>query len=159
MKEIKLTQGKVALIDDADFEKISSFKWKARLVRTLWYATAHVGNWRERKFIHMHNLLMNPPIGFIVDHRDHNGLNCQRSNMRLCTHAQNSKNRSAYGASKYLGVAIRRNRDCTYWIAAIQSNKKRMHLGFFKSEKEAALAYNNAAKEHHGEFSNLNNLE
>lgn len=156
MKEIFLTKGMIALIDDEDFKKTSQFTWRARKGRNTYYATAHIGDWRDKKDIHLHNLIMNPPAGYIVDHRDLNGLNCQKSNMRICTKRQNSKNRSGWGASNYLGVSQVKHKTCIRWEAKIYCNGKRIYLGSFKSEKGAALAYNKSAREIHGEFANLN---
>jgi hypothetical protein len=156
MKEIKLTKGMVALVDDGDLEKTTGYKWRARKGRHSYYATAIIGDWREKKEIQLHNLIMSPPPGFIVDHIDLNGLNCLRENMRNCTGAENSKNRSAWGVSKYLGVSPVKHKTCVRWDARIFSNGRRKYLGSFKSEEEAALAYDNAAKKIHGEFANLN---
>jgi hypothetical protein len=156
MKKIKLTKGMIALIDNGDFGKVSQHKWRARKARNTYYATTTRGDWRGKKQVDLHNLIMDPPDGLIVDHQDRNGLHCQRNNMRYCTNAQNSKNRSAWGLSKYLGVSIVRHKTCVRWEAKIFSNGKRTYLGSFKTQKEAALAYDNAAKEIHGRFANLN---
>jgi hypothetical protein len=96
---------------------------------------------------------MNPPANIRVDHRDHNGLNCQEYNMRNCTHQQNSINRSAWGSSKYLGVAITRSQT---WSAKIKYNGECHHIGTFSDEISAAHAYDEMARIHHGEFANLN---
>jgi hypothetical protein len=159
MKEIKLTKGMVALIDDCDLEKASQYKWRARKGRHSYYATAIIGDWREKKEIHLHNLIINPPPGFVVDHIDLNGLNCQRHNMRNCTNTQNGKNRSAWGLSKYLGVSIVRHKTCIRWEAKIFSDGNRKYLGSFKTEEDAAIAYNDAAKIFHGEYANLNIIQ
>lgn len=158
MKKIQLTKGMQALIDDKELEKVSQYVWRARKGRNSYYATAHMGDWRSKKDLHLHNLIMNPPVGFVVDHIDHNGLNCQRENMRICTKEENGKNRSAWGMSKYLGVSQVNHKTCIRWEAKIYNHGKRKYLGSFKSEHEAALAYNNAAKVIHGEFANLNHL-
>lgn len=72
---------------------------------------------------------------------------------------QNSKNRTGWGKSKYLGVSMRINKSSISWKAEINSDNKRKYLGVFKSEELAAIAYNEAAEKLHGEFANLNIIE
>lgn len=159
MKELRISKGKMILIDDEDFEKVSQYNWIIRECKNTFYATALCGKWKDRQYIHLHNLIMNPPVGFIVDHIDHNGLNNQKANLRSCTKMQNSKNRTGWGKSKYLGVSKRINQSSISWKAEINAENKRKYLGVFKSEEAAAIAYNEAAKVLHGEFANLNIIE
>jgi len=155
MKEIKLSGGLVALIDDEDYEKISKFKWNAHKSNAKTYIARRTIWINKRSYeISMHRLIMDAPKGMEVDHIDHNGLNNQKSNLRICTQAQNSRNRSAYGRVKYLGVAYCSSGRCIR--ARIYSNGKNIELGSFKTEEEAAMAYDEAAKKYHGEFANLN---
>jgi len=158
MQKIELTRDMFALIDDEDIEEVSKYNWRARKGRNTYYATTHIGDWRDKKNIHLHNLVMNTPAGFIIDHKDHNGLNCQKDNMRICTKRQNGKNRSSWGVSKYLGVSQVKHKTCIRWEAKIFSDGERKYLGSFRLEKEAAIAYNNAAQKIHGVFANLNAL-
>jgi hypothetical protein len=100
---------------------------------------------------------MEPLDGEEIDHIDHNGLNCLESNMRNCTHQENRCNNTPHGKSKYLGVYYLRIRNkYEYITAGIYFNYKRIHLGYFKSEIEAAKAYDKKALELYGEFANLN---
>ena len=161
MKKIKLTQGQFAQVDDSDYPWLNVWKWHARRCKFTYYAlraSKRING--KQKVIHMHRLIMNTPDNEEVDHRDFNGLNCQRHNMRNCTHGQNMKNRKSRGRSRYLGVHIL---DCTikgkiysYIVAQIYINGKNAHLGCFKTEELAAKAYDEKAKEIHGEFANLN---
>ena len=150
MKKIKLTQGKFALVDDEDFEYLNKYKWFCLNKR---YACTNKNVNKKRNAILMHRLIMNLTDRKIeVDHKDHNGLNNQKNNLRKCTHQENLKNRLACGKSKYLGVSVCANR----YLGFIKSNNKTIYLGIHKTEMEAAKAYDAKAKELHGEFANLN---
>lgn len=156
-KEIQLTQGKVAIVDDGDYEYLSQFKWFARKNTNVWYAQRHspyVDG--KRKTIHMHREIMSASGEHKVDHLDGNGLNNVRSNLRLATQAQNQYNRpkQANNASGFKGVHLRASDNV--WVAHITHDGIRKHLGRFSSSEEAARAYDAAAKEFHGEFARLN---
>ena len=155
MKEIQLTQGKVALVDDEEFEKLNQFKWCAKKDGNTFYAIRGIRIGSKTQTIQMHNFIMN---GKGVDHIDHNGLNNQKSNLRFCTQSENMMNRSKGGncTSIYKGVSFHK-RD-KIWRAKIHINGKDIHLGNFISEIEAAKAYNNKAIELFCEFANLNNF-
>ena len=159
MKEIILSQGKVALVDDEDYGLLNQFKWCAIKQHRTFYAAKSVkrnGKWTSER---MHRLFFDIPMGKEIDHIDHNGLNNQKSNLRLVTRQQNKQNASAWGSSKYLGVCVYKQEGCTYIAAHIQIDGKTKHLGLFKTEEDAALAYNRAAKEKYGEYANLNKIE
>ena len=160
MKEIKLTQGQVALIDDEDFEYLNQFKWYAMKTKHNDYVSRdEVINGVSTRIL-MHRLIMKTPVGVMTDHIDHNGLNNQKHNLRLCTNGQNLMNRRPRESSKYLGVyvikTIRKKSVYKSIRADITVNKKTIHLGSFKTEEDAALAYNEAALKYHGEFANPN---
>ena len=161
MKEIKLTQGYVALVDVDDFEFLNQFKWHVRDGNGHnKYAIKNISVNNERIACRMHRVIMEAPKGVEVDHIDHNGLNNQKSNLRLCSTSQNAMNRKARGSSKYLGVYIvkikGKNKTYEYFKAQINTNGKYKSLGYFKSEEIAAKTYDEAAKNYHGEFANLN---
>lgn len=165
MKEIFLTQGKVALIDDADFSVVGRYKWSAEKSKSTFYAVAKVKVSGGTRKMRMHRFLLMPEAGMLVDHRDRNGLNNQRHNLRICNSRQNNADRGASGASSYKGVCattIRRKnksgeiKEYAYWQASIQVDGKSKIVGRFRTEKEAAAAYNVAATRIYGEFANLN---
>lgn len=157
MKQIKLTQGQVAIIDDEDFDKINKYSWYARRARHGYYATANDIPWALNNIVHMHNIIMGKaPNGLIVDHRDRDGLNNQKSDLRFSTPSQNGSNRTPWGASKYLGVSKVKGRE--RWRSFIGVDRKNIYLGIFSTEESAALAYNEAAKKYKGEFANLNDI-
>ena len=157
MKEIKLTQGKVALVDDDDYEYLNQFKWYAHRQRTGNYYAGRSMNrkMRSQRTLHMHRFIMDPPDNLTVDHIDGNGLNCQRSNMRLCTHAQNVLNRKPICIAGYIGVQIKHQRGTTSIHAEIAYKKKRYYLGTFKTIEDAARARDAKAIELYGEYARL----
>lgn len=155
MKEIKLTKGKVALIDDADFEKISKYTWCASETTTkgIFYAKTYI-NLRP---VYMHRMLMGiADRNIFVDHIDRNTLNNQSNNLRKCTRGQNRCNSATQGTidSRYRGVT----KAGTRWRSLISINGKQKELGKFNTEMEAAIAYNLAATKQYGEFATLNNI-
>ena len=162
MKLIPLTRGQFVQVDDEDYDYLMQWKWHAQKGKYSFYATRSEhsrGKNRTVKTIWMHRIIMNTPKGLSVDHIDHNGLNCQKSNMRNCTSSQNNMNTTARGISRYLGVSYAKNkRGSKKYHAYIKIGTKATHLGYFYNEIDAAIAYNNAAKVHHGEFANLNKV-
>lgn len=157
-----------ALVDDGDYKYVSKYNWHVKVKNGKYiYAATSIYSGGKSTTLLMHRLIMCPASkGILIDHKDHNGLNNQRSNLRLCTRAQNQGNRNAKknGASKYLGVGVQTVKTknplikYTYWIASITTDSKVRRLGYFKTEIEAAIAYNKAAEIQHGEFANLNKI-
>lgn len=161
IKQISLTQSKVALIDDEDFIELSNYKWCTCCFDGKWYALRYSKDgykWPENhgKIVLMHKQIMRAEKGQQLDHKDGNGLNNQKSNLRFSTQQQNTFNRkvTGRGTSKFKGVCW--NRRAKKWHALIGYNHKRYHLGYFKSEIEAAKAYDAKAKKLFGEFAWLN---
>ena len=157
MKKIPLTQSLFALVDDSDFKELNRFKWYASKSRKTFYAVRKCKCPVDDKWylIRMHRQIMNTSRGIQTDHKNGNGLDNQRSNLRVCTHAENQHNRrSYYGTSKYKGVYwFKRNKK---WMAYIQQNGKHYNLGSFTNEIDAAKAHDTKAVELFGEFACLN---
>jgi hypothetical protein len=166
MKEIKLSQrnpknkGKyVALVDDEDYDYINQWKWSFQKIGFAYYALRReivdkVG--RKRKVILMHRVILNCPKGMQVDHKNHDGLDNRRCNIRICSVSENRRNRTPIGTSKFLGVHLRKDVRINVWHAQIHYDGNVHGLGSYAIEEDAARAYDKRAKEHHGEFANLN---
>lgn len=155
MKEIKLTRGMVALVDDEDFERVNKFKWYAQKNSTgVFYAKAN--DRKNKTTVFLHRLILNAPKGSLIDHIDGNGCNNTKANLRICTKQQNAFNAKKMTGcySRFKGVSVCGNR----WRAFIKIGKKNIHLGCFATEEEAAIAYNDAIVKYHGDFARLNNI-
>jgi len=156
IKEIALTQDKFAIIDDENFEWLSSYRWQASKQGNAWYAVRWSSRRNgKRKLLYMHREILNTPAGMDTDHRDHNTLNNRQDNLRIASRLQNNQNQRKYeGSSRFKGVCW--NRRSSKWFAYIQSEGQRIHLGCFDSEINAALAYDAAARKYFGEFACTN---
>lgn len=147
MKQIPLTQGKCAIIDDSDFDIVSAHKWYAIWDGWNWYA----GRKHNKRQQRLHNFLMQPPAGVIIDHRDGNGLNNQRQNLKISTYSHNvhRMRKKIAHTSKYKGVSWQKR--CAKWIAQIHGKGQVVYLGLYEVEEEAAKAYDSAAERFFGE--------
>lgn len=158
MKQIPLSQGKFALVDDADFEWLSQWKW---CYHPEGYAlrSVHLGIFngkRKRITVWMHRFILNPEVKTKTDHRDGDGLNNQRYNLRRANNTESCQNRRSFrgASSKFKGVSW--HKKSKKWHVYIQSDK-RHYIGAYESEIHAAAAYDEAAVKYHGEFARLNN--
>ena len=155
MREIPLTRGHVALVDDEDYEALAAFKWRCM-------GTGHPYACRDtsrvlgpRRLIQMHRVILSAPDGVLVDHVSGNGLDNRRANLRLANHSQNRINSPRRdGTSIFRGVSWHVCRQT--WQATIGVDGKKHFLGVHPSEMAAALAYDDAARRLHGEFARLN---
>jgi hypothetical protein len=152
MKTITLSQGKVALVDDEDFDWLSKFRWYAKRPNStseLFYAVAHVpGTRRHFPKVKMHKLLL--PDAKEVDHINGDSLDNQRHNLRAVTKSQNMMNMKRHrdNVSGFKGVSRHQKR----WCARIHNE----FLGTFPSAIEAARAYDVEASARFGQFARLN---
>lgn len=153
--KIPLSQGKFALIDPEDYPKVSQLKWCLFENKGKQYAHGQI----NRRTVYMHRVIMGLKWGDKrhADHINGNGLDNRRSNLRVCTQAQNKAgySLSRRNTSGYKGVCWYKGRNKS-WCARIMARGKYYQLGYFKDAKEAARAYDKAAKELHGEYAKLN---
>ncbi|MHC4799928.1 MAG: AP2 domain-containing protein, partial [Planctomycetota bacterium] len=161
-KLLPLSQNKFAIVDADDYERLNKYKWCLSKAPHTNYALTRLKarpvkpKRAKRKAILMHRFILNAPRHLVVDHINHNGLDNRKSNLRLCTRAQNCYNSRSFNnkSSRYKGVSWDKQRK--RFVAYIRCNGKCYNLGRFKSETEAARAYDKKAKELFGEYAYLN---
>jgi len=153
MAEIYLSSGNIALIDDEDLHKVRGYKWyefngyAARMTRN---------NEGKRKVLFLHRIILPCASGAVIDHINRNRLDNRKCNLRVTTRRNNNINRKRIeeATSPYRGVIWRPH--AKKWKGYIKVNKKQLHLGYFDTPEEAAMAYNIAAHEHFGNFAVYN---
>ena len=148
MRKIRLTQGQIALVDDADYELVSKYKWCANWSSGMlsYYARTTVRLMSNKRYnLPMHRFILGLEKGdkYEVDHINHNTLDNRRSNLRVVTHRQNMSNYERETSSKYTGVSWYSN-PCK-WCAKIVIENEDVYLGLFDDELDAAKAYKDYA--------------
>lgn len=161
MKEIKLSAGKVTIVDDEDYALLSKYKWTYNPSGTGYAYTTKRQNGNKIQHILMHRFLMKPEKGKIVDHKNGNGLDNRRENLRVCSQTENHRNQRPQVKegkySKYKGVSWDKHR--RKWITYITLPYRKFKcLGRYENEVDAAKAYNKAAINFFGEFARLNEV-
>lgn len=155
MKKIPLSQGKYALVDDADYELVSQYKW--------YYANGYaqrseyMGGGRKNhkvKVQQMHRLILQDQNPEMIDHKNRDALDNRRSNLRVCCRTQNRRNAGPHRNSKtgVKGVIIEGSK----YTATIYLNGKNKRLGSYETLEQATEVYNNAARRYFGEFAYIN---
>jgi hypothetical protein len=156
---LALSRGYWSWIDEADYPRLSRFNWHINdkkngpSCKSGLYAQTSVAGYGK---LSLHTLIMDTPPGMVVDHINGDGLDNRRDNLRIVTPEQNHLNKSKrkYASSKFKGVHWDSTRGG--WLVKIKRQGAETYLGFFDSETEAALAYNEGAKMIHGEYARLN---
>ncbi len=156
MQEIKLTKGLVAIVDDEDYDDVSQYNWTADEHENIFYASRWTQKDNVRTKIYLHRYLL--PNVEKVDHKDGNGLNNRRNNLRKSSSAQNLRNTRAHkdSISKFKGVTWDKARK--KWKAQIFVNGKQLYLGRFETEAYAAAVYDHYATLHFAEFAKTNKM-
>jgi hypothetical protein len=155
MKEIPLTRGAIAIVDDDMFEYLNQFNWH---LNTEGYAQREIWNKGNRIKVRMHREILGTPVGMDTDHINNNRLDNRRENLRVCTRSENLQNSSlrSNNTSGYKGVSYFKHG--RLWMASLYLNKKLVFCKYFHNPEDAARAYNEAAKKYFGEFAKLNIL-
>lgn len=154
MKLIPLTQNQFAIVDDEDHDWLAQYKWHVHRSSDLLYA-ARTNPDKDPQITFMHRQVMNAPDGVKVDHRNRNGLDCRKENLRHATHSQNLCNQIGHRntGSRFKGVYF--HKPSGKWRAVIRTPKGRLYF-LAATEIEAAVKYDEACLKHHGEFARLN---
>jgi hypothetical protein len=148
MKDIKLTKGKVTLVDDEDYEWLNQWKW--HYTGNYVGRTIRIGN--IRKTIYMHRIVLNPPNDMFTDHINHNKLDNRRCNLRICTRSQNNANNRLSRSNTSGRRGVYWYKQTKKWKAQIKYKGHKLSIGYFLNIEDAAKAYRTKAKELFGEF-------
>ncbi len=151
MKTIALTQGKTAKVDDADHARLSRFKWCAHKNGGRFYAVRR----KDGRIAKLHReVIRETDPSRIVDHINHDGLDCRRQNLRVCSHQENIRNRAGQTRVSSSGIrGVSWDRTQNRWLSYITISGKRKTLGSFKSKFEAGKVSENARRRYFGAFS------
>ena len=154
MKVIALTQGREAVADDEDHEFLAQWRWRFEPRRESGYACRT----ERRTTIYMHQLVAERHGLNVcereIDHKDGNGLNNQRTNLRAATRSQNNANQRLSRRNRSGHKGVYWSRAARKWAAQLG----RKYLGLFESSVDAAIAYNRAARARFGDFAHLNSV-
>lgn len=158
-REINLTQGQVAIVDEELYLKFNCVKWLAVKYPGGYYAARAIPNIngkRKQRIIYMHRIIIGAEKGELVDHINGNGLDNRINNLRLATYSQNAMNRNSEKGSstEYKGVRFKSGK----YEANIGFNSKVIYIGRFDTAEEAAIAYNKQALTYHKEYAKLNRV-
>ncbi len=157
-RRIYLGQSQWTILDVEDYYKFANIGWALGGYKKNFYAVGGIKNKNgEFELVRLHRVIMNPPKRQVVDHRNSNGLDNRRENLRIATHGQNVCNKiktRRKTSSKFIGVSF--DKRSGLWVAYVGHLRKKIFLGYFKNEIDAAHAYDAAAPKYHGEFARLN---
>jgi hypothetical protein len=150
--QLQLSQGLIALVSPEDSPLLSGFSWAVSGKLPRLYAYRSIRENGKKGVIYLHRLVARATDGDVVDHINGNTLDDRRENLRLCNHAENLRNRGPQSGRAFKGIRPSGSR----WSASIQINRRRIQLGVFDTEIEAAQVYDDAAAKYFGEFAWFN---
>ena len=156
-RKIKLSSGKFVIVDPEDFETLNQYNWYEKNNGYTYYAERKEKILGHKKTIKMHRQIMNAPPGKVVDHINRHGWDNRKANLQVVSQQENTWNSLrgvGQGKSKYKGIGYSGNNK--KWKATLCHKGKKIHLGYFKNEIDAAKAYDEAAKLFRGRFAVLN---
>lgn len=156
MKTIPLTQGYVAVVDDEDYEDLAQHRWCVSRSGRMLYAARSVGGRKSPQKVYMHVVIARPGPGLLVDHKDRDGLNNRRGNLRVGTKKDNEGNSGPRAGSSSRFKGVHRHSQNRVWVAQLRGQGIRANLGSWDTEELAALAYDRAARDYYGDFAYLN---
>jgi hypothetical protein len=158
--EVELSNGLIATIDAADAAPVAPFRWYCSVSGSgkTFYAAARIRADGKQTTLYMHRLITGCQRGDgkDVDHKDGNGLNNRKNNLRVCTRQQNQCNRDSTNPTGFRGVALMKGGRVKPWVAGLKYRGRRLVFGYYATAEEAARAYDDAAKRLNGEFARLN---
>lgn len=158
---IPLTQGKVAIVDAEDFERVSRHSWHyhaANRTNTKWYARARI----DGNMVLLHRFILGVPPDKVTDHRNRDGLDCRRQNIRICTRSQNACNVAARRTNKTGFKGVQMVKDGRYVVMLrvkdplAPRGQRDYYGGIFETAEAAARAHDALAAQYHREFASLN---
>ena len=157
-RRIYLGEDEWTIVEPADYYRLKNYNWYLGGNGKEFYAFRNIKiGPGKTKMVGMHREIMNHPAHLLVDHRNNDGLDNRRDNLRLATFSQNNINcrrNKSKSSSRFVGVTFDKRK--MQWRVRISVNRKRIFLGYFDSEIDAAKAYDEAAKKYYGEFARLN---
>ena len=159
VREIPLTRGMVAIVDDEDYDKVAAFRWHAArtcAAKDIWYARRTIRDGGKKRIVAMHQIILplDPPL--TSDHINGNGLDNRRCNLRPATLHQQAMNLRMKRTNKSGFIGVHWSKSQHAWIAMIRINRVAKYLGHFQDPKQAAETYDRVARETRGEFAKLN---
>lgn len=146
MREIPLTKGMVAIVDDDDYAELSQFKWHYNSG----YAVRGINRGRQK--VLMHRYINKTPDGMETDHINGNKLDNRKENLRAVNSSQNNINKAMQKNNTSGTRGVFWHKATKRWVSSIGLNGKSVHIGYFKDKAEAETAYQNAAQSLHGEY-------
>lgn len=151
-REIQLTKGFVAIVDDAEFDWLMQWGWTTLVKPKTAYAVAKI----DGRSAYMHRLIMETPKGLVTDHINGDGLDNRRANLRVATSSQNNTARHDAPRNRHGYFGIQLSKSGRFFQASIRADKRRFFLGTAPTAEAAARLYDEGARRLHGEFAHLN---